>query len=105
MKGVVAVQKALQMFGTETRELLGGKRENSVLLDEGSLMCTPGKSIKYFFSFNKKQKQKKVASLTIPGEVQPLRVAELVADEVEVTLTSHPVRDQTNHLDEAKAGH
>ena len=55
MKSVVAVQKALQMFGTETRELLGGTRENSVLLDEGSLMCAPGKSI---ISLYKKQTEK-----------------------------------------------
>ena len=61
------------------------------------------RQINYFFLT--KSKQKKVASLTTPWEVQPLRVAKLVSDEVEVTLTSHPVRDQTNHLDEAKAGH
>ena len=61
------------------------------------------RQINYFLL--QKANRKELDSLAAPGEIQPLRVAELVPDEVEVTLTSHPVRDQTNHLDVIKAGH
>ena len=36
----------------------------------------------------------------LPGEVQPLWVAELIADEVEVALAGQTVGQQTDHLDE-----
>ena len=57
-------QKALQGPETETRELLGGTKENSVSPDEGSLICHPGKSM----NFHKKETEKieLVASPVMP---------------------------------------
>ena len=48
----MSAQKALEGSETETRELLGGSEENSILPDEGSLICPPGKLI-----INKKHKK------------------------------------------------
>ena len=50
------------MAEIETRELLGGPRENNKIPDERSIFCPPGKSI--FFS---KSKRNKIALEARPG--------------------------------------
>ena len=37
--GPMSAQKALQGFKNDTRELVGGRKENNVLPDDGSLIC------------------------------------------------------------------
>ena len=54
MKDAMSAQKALQWSETETRELLEGRKENNILLNDGSLICPPGKS--KIFSKSKPEK-------------------------------------------------
>ena len=61
MKGAVPAQKALLKI--QTRELLGGIKENSILPDEGSLICLLGK----LMIFTKRSKQNKIALVARPG--------------------------------------
>ena len=48
LRGTVSAQKALQGYETETTELLGGKEENSIFPDEGSLICPQVKSMTFY---------------------------------------------------------
>ena len=50
----MSAEKALQVFETETRKLLGGTEEKSISRNKGSLICPQGKSM----IFPKKETEK-----------------------------------------------
>ena len=61
LKGAVSIQKALQRSKTETRELLRGMQENSVLPDEGVIDLPSLIDCKSKSNFFTKRKQKKMS--------------------------------------------
>ena len=83
LKGVASAQKALQGSETETRELLGGTKENSILLKEGSLICPPGKTMIFL-----QRRNSKMDLVAIPdASLMVIDSVELFGERIVVVVT------------------